>query len=469
MSLAARRLANDLKELERSPIPYANAMPLSNNIFEWHANVIINDGPYKDTNVHFVLIFSQEYPVKGPKAFFVTPVQYKAGSTSKDDKGRTAICLDLFDNYSHMHSEWSTSEVASGWNSSYSVSTILLQIGSIFSEFMNTRNDYVEFVKRQHIKCECSHDSNNKQQFWPPLPDKIINESSSTNEIICYVTKQIFDNSTDNIFGYCIRCDAKNKSILSSKEFLSRDAFDSGNRRDPTNKIFSHFLPLYISKKHWKNSKKIFEDTINNIFSTTGKPNGQIPFEQKAFSIISSAMNSMVIEVIQKKVIDNKFIDGYTNYYKLLFQIQNEYPKLVDFANSQIHNFLEKPNLMSDNVYEWLYLLVVCSNFEWIHVANILMKELHVENNTLCLKNNKLEPCLTLELFSKINDHTLAVKTFNDTILSRNQICFLTGFLSIIEIFDNITPAVKNILKNKYCEIVKIKNWNEYLQWNKMI
>jgi ubiquitin-protein ligase len=35
-----RRLNSDLKELQKSPIPGANAYPLSNNILEWHANIV---------------------------------------------------------------------------------------------------------------------------------------------------------------------------------------------------------------------------------------------------------------------------------------------------------------------------------------------------------------------------------------------------------------------------------------------
>eukprot|EP00662_Eupelagonemidae_sp_cell21_P030989 gene30988-28951_t len=85
--------------LDRNPIAGANAAPVDGNILVWHAN------------------FPADYPVAPPHAFFVT-----------DSKGRTAVCLDLFGNFKQIHTEWGKDGQASGWSSSYDVSTILVNM-----------------------------------------------------------------------------------------------------------------------------------------------------------------------------------------------------------------------------------------------------------------------------------------------------------------------------------------------------
>lgn len=486
MDKAVKRLLNDLKELDKTPVVNANARPIKDNMMIWHANVLITTGPYAGVIVHFVLEFPPDYPVSPPSAYFITPIVYYGGAVIKDAKGRYSVCLDLFGNFAHVHTEWKSDGVASGWSSSYSVMSILLQMQAAIlgGEYLSTAAKDVLNTKSFKFVCdECSHDSSDVDKYWPPVSDKLCEHKHESihNEIICYVNKQTFDDANNEIFGYGVTVNF-NGSLSSPAEYLSKDAFDSGIRRGSMNQNFSHFLPLYITEKHWKNSKNIFEKAINSIYADMKKPG--VAFEQKVFCVLASIMNSTVVEVMNQKnqlSANDKFINGYFNCYRILHQITKEYPNLVNFANMEIQKFLEKSqNRTKDkvpNLGDWLILLSICSKFSWMHVAKDFIEEADARNVFWYVQGSRNQPGKHPELADVKIVNNRTKKTFEATETSRNLICFQTRFLSKIpsldiqkfdDNFGSVSEDVKNELKNMYNEIVKIKNWNEYFKWNGM-
>ncbi len=60
---AIKRLYSDMAELLQDPVWRASALPLSDNIFEWHANICGPKGSgFENVPLHFVMTFSEQYP-----------------------------------------------------------------------------------------------------------------------------------------------------------------------------------------------------------------------------------------------------------------------------------------------------------------------------------------------------------------------------------------------------------------------
>lgn len=62
---AIRRLNSDLKEIKNFPIANVSALPLEDNIFEWHCNFQGAEGSeWAGAVFHVVLFFPEDYPAR---------------------------------------------------------------------------------------------------------------------------------------------------------------------------------------------------------------------------------------------------------------------------------------------------------------------------------------------------------------------------------------------------------------------
>ncbi len=167
-----KRLQSDLKELRQTPIHGAHAEPVNDNILIWHANIIgRKETAYDGACIHFALEFPDNYPIRGPKAFFVTPVNSSDYdmATRTDDKGRTEVCVDILNNFAQEHSDWGKNNDASGWVPSYTVSSILIVLRSLFLDKLSTHESSIKRVK-QAVKCvDCGHDNSTVATYWPAV------------------------------------------------------------------------------------------------------------------------------------------------------------------------------------------------------------------------------------------------------------------------------------------------------------
>ncbi|CAN0155175.1 unnamed protein product [Ectocarpus sp. 6 AP-2014] len=109
--MATRRLRKELMAIKRNPIDNIVAMPMDNNILEWHYVITGTKGsPYEGGHYHGKLKFPPEYPMKPPSVMMMTP------------NGRFACSRRLCLSMSDFHPE--------SWNPMWSVSTILMGLYS---------------------------------------------------------------------------------------------------------------------------------------------------------------------------------------------------------------------------------------------------------------------------------------------------------------------------------------------------
>ncbi|PRP81326.1 hypothetical protein PROFUN_04561 [Planoprotostelium fungivorum] len=125
---AVLRLLKDAKELSENPIPNTSATPLDEDVLVWHANVTAKDGEFKGTTFHLHLHFTEEYPSVPPKVDLCTPLPHP--NIFPNQHGcSNYICLDVLEGGDFASIELKDRPYT-GWSSSYTVSSLLIQISS---------------------------------------------------------------------------------------------------------------------------------------------------------------------------------------------------------------------------------------------------------------------------------------------------------------------------------------------------
>ena len=137
-SLAIRRINKDMKEINKNPVEGIGISSLDNDPMKYVVNIKLMNGPYKNYCIQLLLTFPETYPSKPPK-ILIYPQQAIDGQYhhhifddfSTDENGHhfKKFCFDLLDN-----DFMSTKEENSGWNPSYTISSILLQVQNFISD-----------------------------------------------------------------------------------------------------------------------------------------------------------------------------------------------------------------------------------------------------------------------------------------------------------------------------------------------
>lgn len=116
--IGLKRLSKEYKSLRINPIDGIEAHPLEENIFEWYYILKPVQEPYKNGIYYGKLVFPDEYPMKAPDIYMITP----SGRFEVNSK----ICLSM----SSFHPE--------SWNPSWSIGSMLLGIISFMYEDTTT-------------------------------------------------------------------------------------------------------------------------------------------------------------------------------------------------------------------------------------------------------------------------------------------------------------------------------------------
>ena len=108
------RLRKELKDLEQSPIANCSAGPIDDDIKVWQATIFgPDDTPYHGGIFNIKIEFTEEYPFKPPKVWFVTPVYHC------NINRRGGICLDILNK---------------SWSPALTIGKVLISICSLLAE-----------------------------------------------------------------------------------------------------------------------------------------------------------------------------------------------------------------------------------------------------------------------------------------------------------------------------------------------
>ena len=136
--LAIKRINNDLRELSNCPLEGIGITSIDNDPMKYVVNIQLMMGLYEGYCIQLLLTFSDNYPIQPPKILIypnqtidgtyhhhIFDNQYDYENSSNNFKG---FCFDFLEN-DYM----STSEEHTGWNSGYTISSILLQVQNFLS------------------------------------------------------------------------------------------------------------------------------------------------------------------------------------------------------------------------------------------------------------------------------------------------------------------------------------------------
>ena len=114
-NLLTKRLKNEIKDLETSPILNCSAGPINdNNLTIWQATIFgPEDTPYHGGIFNLEIKFTTEYPFKPPSIYFTTPIYH----CNINKNG--GICIDILKN---------------GWSPALNIGKLLLSICSLLAE-----------------------------------------------------------------------------------------------------------------------------------------------------------------------------------------------------------------------------------------------------------------------------------------------------------------------------------------------
>ena len=138
--LQNKRLKNEIKNIESNPVTNCSAGPIDKeNLTLWEATIFGPNGtPYDGGVFKLKIKFTDEYPLKAPQIYFVTPI-YHCNINSNG-----GICLDI---------------LKDNWSPALTISNVLLSICSLLSE-PNPKDPLVPEIADLLIKNKKLHDAN---------------------------------------------------------------------------------------------------------------------------------------------------------------------------------------------------------------------------------------------------------------------------------------------------------------------
>ena len=379
-SLCLNRISKDLKEITKSPIEGIGIVSLDDDPKKYVVNMRIMTGVFEGYCLQLLLTFPDNYPIKPPR-ILIYPGQgldnsyhhHVFKSDIKDEKNNYfyKFCFDLLDN-----DFMPTSSMANtGWNPSYTISTLLLQVQIFLSnpdfhnyipnkekidKLMESMNNYEKsFV----IKNEKNEKIIKVHTWKDPYPEiyfaknslNIINNKLEENkendeinllkeDLICYISRLNYIDNRNIILGYPIQ-KLKNGVLIPIPEILSYDCYieefsknDSNNRNE--NFMNMPFINFNINFDINLNNN----NNINNINYINNDNNDDFNFFHN-FRLHFMGMRELLYYDIRRNYF-NDFYDEEINY-----SIDKNFGNLYKSANNEFYN-------------TWLPIYIKDENFE---------------------------------------------------------------------------------------------------------
>ena len=405
-NLALRRINKDMKEIIQNPIEGIGISSLEGDPMKYVVNIMLMNGPYKGYCVQLYLTFPDSYPSKPPK-ILIYPNQaidgqyhhHIFGDYSTDENGHyyKKFCFDLLDN-----DFMSTKEENSGWNPSYTISSILLQVQNFISDpdmhgYIPNRNkikelmDSMKTYSRTFVIINVEGKAEVIKHTWEfPFP-KMFSKDDAKNEIIiekkdeisekekiriqqikdnltCFMLKLNYIDDPDILLGYPI---IQNKTFGKKEkmelypipELLTYDGYVAqiGKQDDKldfyfdikfksaNNQFYNYWIPIYIDENHYKKNRTAILNSFSVIkYGPLGIKEYDFNPEQ-IFQVLPNLLNKMIIGMFNGKTnICSSFIRCYFQYVLLFKKLCLEYEKEYSTYVNRILNIVKNNNYNVD-------------------------------------------------------------------------------------------------------------------------
>ena len=397
--LALKRINKDMKEITQFPIEGIGITSLDNDPMKYIVNIRLMAGIYTGYCVQLLLTFSDNYPSKPPK-ILIYPGQAIDGQYhhhifhdySKDEKGLhfKKFCFDLLDN-----DFMSTSVERSGWNPSYSISSLLLQVQNFIGDPDLPKDHLPSKAKIEELMQSMNlyerefkvYDGDNvkkvKHTWKNPYPEMYMKkrEKEEKNEILdinqkkedlriqqikenltCFMLKLNYIDDHEILLGYpIIQKKGKGKEkieLFPIPELLTYDGYVAQIQKQEekldfyfdtkfksaNNQYYNYWMPIYIDEEHYSKNKTTILNSLSVIkYGPLGIEKNDFQTEQ-IFEILPIILNKMIIGMFNgQSIISSAFIMCYFHYIllfkKLCKEFEKEYFKYLNDKLNIIHKY----------------------------------------------------------------------------------------------------------------------------------
>ena len=474
-NLSLKRINKDIIEITKSPIEGIGIVSLNNNPMEYIVNMKLMAGIYEGYCLQLLLTFSDNYPIYPPK-ILIYPGQpfdntyhhhiYQDSKKDEYDGYFNKFCFDLLEN-----DFLSTSTEYSGWNPSYTISSLLIQVQSFLcdpdmneehlpdknkiNDLMNSMKDY----KRIFIVNDGKGDTIKVHTWNNPYPQiyfKNNNIKTETEKYNCYYTNKLKDkNEEENkIIKENLTCFISRQNYIDDKILIGYPIKNYDKNSVPIPEIISYDSYIEELLKNQNNNDYQFRN--NNTFSDffifpthlfdNNNNNNFFMFSEDRKSTNNSFKsanneyynNWLPIYINEEHYIKNK--TAILNSFSII-KYGNEGLKEYDFIPEHIFEIL--PNMLSEMIIKMAYNKTYISSsfircfFQYIILYKKLIQEFNYDYRQYIYNY----------LYDILNDY----RTKDENRIKKVLEMF------VLSIFNEIFPNKKNIERYKYI-FNKIKN-----------
>ena len=397
-----KRISKDMQEITKNPIEGIGIIQYENDFMKYIINIKLMHGIYKGFCLQLLLTFNDNYPTNPPKILLFPGQNFDHiyhHHVFNDQDGFYKFCFDLLEN-----DFMKTNEEHSGWNPSYTISSLLIQVQNFLCDpdmhhlptefeiqkfFLNMKNYERKFTDsngntiihtwdspypKMFFGEENKNNENSEKINGEKNENKIINEDEKKekeelirlNEIkenlTCFMLKLNYIEDPDILLGYPIvqkKGMGRNFKIelYPIPELLTYDGFIAqiGKKdekldfyfdvsfKSANNEFYNYWVPIYIDKNHFEKNK---EAILNSFSIIKFGPIGLKEYDFKVdyiFEVIPIILNKMIIGIFSKKSsLSEAFIKCYFQYILLFKKLTEIYKKEFNDYVSKIIKQIEK-------------------------------------------------------------------------------------------------------------------------------
>ena len=499
-NLCLQRITKDLKEITNSPLEGIGIASIDNDPKKYVVNMKIMSGVYEGYCIQLLLTFPDDYPIKPPK-ILIYPGQYfdniyhhhifRSDLKDEKDKHFNKFCFDLLEN-----DFLSTSSEKTGWNPSYTISTLLLQVQAFLSKpdfptgYIPPKEKIDELMKSMEtyeksftIKNENNEDIIKIHTWKNPYPemyiknDKDILENQENKEfndlkeikedLTCFISRLNYIDDKNILLGYPIKKIREN-SLIPIPEILSYECFiqesSKYNNDNYHPNISGPFYPgIRVNNNNVDNDFMLIQSIIRYLDEPVVHFDNSNNYSNNG--LYKSANNEFYDTWLPIYINEEHFKKNKTtilNYFSIL-KFGNSGIKQYDFHPQYIFEIM--PKILTQMIKK-MQKEKISSSFLKCFFQNILMfKRLEKKYNDIFIKYQKYFIEIKINKFLKENK----LINIKDEILE----LLILFYFSDNNIDDNIKQQFRNYidkLKNLiYLNLFDKENYINFIDENNFI
>lgn len=487
-NIAIKRINKDIKELTECPLIGIGITQHNNSFFDYIVNIQLMDGIYKGLCLQLKMTFPDTYPIEPPEMKLI-PGQID--HTYHHHIYGTEFCLDIFKNKYLPINDYGT-----GYNSSYTISSLLLQMQVFLSDpdfppmedkpskeriqklFENMNNFRMEYINEKGEQVTHTWKHPYPEMYFPAKTIREEDDEDKAIKTIVYdEAKEIKENLTCSVlkvdylsdedttaFGYPVYTQDHANRYCPIPEMVSYEAFINHIQnnayklenyfdvkyKSSSGKYFNCWFPIYINEKHYVNNEQHIKNALTVI------KHGCSGIEKYDFKpsyiveVFPKLLNSMIEGMITKKsILSESFIKCYYHFILLFQKMCQKYKGNINQIPI-VKNALDRLSKNEKALYfEDDILLLLFTDNEKSQAVKILVTNYLRENIKCVLKKKETKDFLVSTLLNQFASVSLCQSNNSQRIQFFQDFNKLDKWGDIFEIVNKNTELIKDFEKNK--------------------